>query len=206
MKCYDAAGNVLSGASPPYVQGNQWAAVNSFYRINYAGHEQSLIFHPAVARAFVGTQANANCQGLEIFAPYQAHGYLSYTGPKELPGVLYAANAPTKWHFQVGETVRNDAPVVGAPAGWVCSKRTETTLTANGSGGATTLTVNSITGLASGDVIGVKLDTGLYHFTTINGAPSGSTVTLTAALPGSGVVATSGNAVVANLWRAMANL
>ena len=139
-------------------------------------------------------------------APGTVDVCLEHTGPREIPGCLYAANAPTKWHFRVGERVLNDAPATGQPQGWVCIKRTGTTLTANGSGGNTTITVASITGIASGDIIGIKLDTGLYHFTTVNGAPAGSTVTLTAALPGSGVVATSGNAVVANLWKAMPNL
>jgi hypothetical protein len=56
-----------------------------------------------------------------------------------------------------------------------------TTLTATAS--STTLTVASITGIASGDNVGVVLDSGYFHWTTVNGAPSGSTVTLTAAVP-----------------------
>jgi hypothetical protein len=205
IKCYDSSGNVLSGSATPYVQGNQWQAVSDYYSIFFSGTTQALIFHPSVAKAVIGVN-DTTLTGLEIYAPYQADGYLSYTGPKELPGVLYAANAPTKWHFQVGEKVFNDAPAAGAAQGWVCIKRTDTTLSANASGGATTITVADASAIANGDIIGVKLNTGLYHFTTVNGAPSGSTVTLTAAIPGSGVVANSGNAVVANLWRAMPNL
>lgn len=59
-----------------------------------------------------------------------------------------------------------------------------TTLTAAASAGASTITVTSITGLASGDQIGVELADGTRQWTTINGAPSGSTVTLTATLTG----------------------
>lgn len=43
----------------------------------------------------------------------------------------------------------------------------------------TTLTVDSITNASSGDYIGVVLDDGTLHWTTINGAPGGSTITLT---------------------------
>lgn len=57
------------------------------------------------------------------------------------------------------------------------------TLTANAAAAATTLTCSSITNAASGDYIGVELDSGALHWTTINGAPSGSTITITTALP-----------------------
>jgi len=48
--------------------------------------------------------------------------------------------------------------------------------------GAGTITVSSITGISSGNVIGVVQDDNTIHWTTVNGAPSGSTVTLTAVL------------------------
>ncbi len=59
-----------------------------------------------------------------------------------------------------------------------------TTTTAAASAGASTITVTSIAGLSSGMFIAVKLDSGSLQWTTINGAPSGSTVTLTATLTG----------------------
>jgi hypothetical protein len=46
----------------------------------------------------------------------------------------------------------------------------------------TTLTVDSITGISSGDYIGIELDDGTRQWTTVNGAPSGSTITITATL------------------------
>lgn len=70
-----------------------------------------------------------------------------------------------------------------------------TTLSANGSGTNTSITVTSITGFSAGQRIAVILDDATQHVTTISGAPSGSTISLTDALPGSGVVATSGNTV-----------
>lgn len=69
-----------------------------------------------------------------------------------------------------------------AGIGWT-SSATFLTLTANANAGATTLTVSSIVGLSSTDNIGIVLSSGALFWTTINGAPSGSTVTITAALP-----------------------
>lgn len=56
--------------------------------------------------------------------------------------------------------------------------------------GAGTITVDSITNATSGDRIGIILDDGTRHWTTINGAPAGFTITLTAVLPSA---ASSGN-------------
>jgi hypothetical protein len=68
----------------------------------------------------------------------------------------------------------------------------ETSLTANAANGASTLTVASVTGMTSGDFVGVKLNTGTIHWTTINGTPSFPTITLTAVTTGA---AASGNPV-----------
>ena len=61
---------------------------------------------------------------------------------------------------------------------------TETTTSAASISGATTLTVTSITGISASDKVGVYQADGSVHWTTVNGAPSGSTVTLTATLTG----------------------
>lgn len=57
-----------------------------------------------------------------------------------------------------------------------------TALSAAASLGATSITVDSITGISNGDNIGIVVDDGTVHWTTVNGVPSGSTVTLTVAL------------------------
>jgi hypothetical protein len=69
-----------------------------------------------------------------------------------------------------------------------------TTLTAAVAAGATALTVDSITDIAASDYLGIELDSGYFQFTTVNGAPAGSTVTATAALTGAAAL---GNRVVA---------
>lgn len=59
-----------------------------------------------------------------------------------------------------------------------------TTTTANAAGGAGSIVVSSASGISSGDNIGVVLNSGSIQWTTVNGAPAGSTVTLAATLTG----------------------
>ncbi len=54
-----------------------------------------------------------------------------------------------------------------------------TTLSANAASGASTITVTSITGISNGDYVGIMLDSGSWFWTTVNGSPAGTTVTLT---------------------------
>lgn len=50
------------------------------------------------------------------------------------------------------------------------------------SSGATSIVVDSISGISASDKIGIELDNGTLQWTTVSGAPSGSTITLAAAL------------------------
>lgn len=70
---------------------------------------------------------------------------------------------------------------------------TQTSLSASALNGASTVALSSVTGVANGYYIGIQVDDGSFHWTTVNGAPSGSNVTLTAALDDS---ATSGAVVI----------
>jgi hypothetical protein len=95
---------------------------------------------------------------------------------------------------EVGFKVSNTA------GGWFTATRAlDTTLSAASAGGTTTVTLTSVTGVTSGDVLGVELDTGAWHWTTVSGAPAGNTVTLAAALP---AAAASGRRAVSNGWTA----
>ena len=58
----------------------------------------------------------------------------------------------------------------------------KTELSADAENTDTGIEVDSITGISNGDVIGVEQDDGVIHWTTINGAPSGSAITLTTGL------------------------
>ena len=63
----------------------------------------------------------------------------------------------------------------------------QTSLSANASASASTIQVASTTGIANGNFVGIQLENSTNFWTTVNGAPSGSTVTLTAALPSAAV-------------------
>lgn len=79
------------------------------------------------------------------------------------------------------------------PSGDHCTESyAQTTLASNAAGGASTVVVSSATGIANTYYIGIELDSGTLQWTTVNGAPSGTTVTLTATLTSA---ASSGNAV-----------
>mgnify|MGYP003631080070 FL=1 len=51
-----------------------------------------------------------------------------------------------------------------------------------------TIEVDSITGITNGDFIGIELDDDTIQWTTINGAPAGTTITLTATLTGAAAI------------------
>lgn len=57
-----------------------------------------------------------------------------------------------------------------------------TTTSAAALSGASTIVVTSATGISSGYAIGIELSDSTMQWTTVNGAPSGTTVTLTATL------------------------
>jgi hypothetical protein len=56
----------------------------------------------------------------------------------------------------------------------------QTVITANAALGASTLTLSSVSGVSSGYSIGLVQNDGSVHWTTVNGAPAGNVVTLTA--------------------------
>jgi len=55
----------------------------------------------------------------------------------------------------------------------------ETELSASSAASDTTLTVDSITGITDGDAIGVELDDNTLEWTTVNGTPASSVITIT---------------------------
>lgn len=94
--------------------------------------------------------------GLKVWTRTRAELFLSAT-----TGEYYAGTGATGWGSQV----------------------TYQTTTATALTGASTITLASASGISSGYNIGVCLDSGALFWTTVNGAPSGNVVTLTATLP-----------------------
>jgi len=79
------------------------------------------------------------------------------------------------------------------------NKSNVTTTTKTEIAGATTITVTTVTGIAASDFITLQLVSGRVHMTTVNGAPAGSVVTLTDAIPAGESVA-SGAHLTAFTW------
>lgn len=63
-----------------------------------------------------------------------------------------------------------------------------TAIATEANSGASTITVDSDSGISSGDFIGIVVDDGSVHWTTVNGAPAANVITLTAVLDDSAAV------------------
>jgi hypothetical protein len=70
----------------------------------------------------------------------------------------------------------------------VTSSFVKTEIATAAASGASTITVDSDTGISDGDNIGIVVDDGTVHWTTVNGAPASDVITLTAALDDSSAV------------------
>ena len=149
------------------------------------------------------------CPGLSVFSRL---GNGPINGMHGMAGTLYALSGGALFSInqdglatEIGQTslgstvsmADNDTQLVmvDGSVGWVYQAAglnqvlldtvypyTYTTLTVAAASGATTIQVASIAGISSGDSIGVLLNGGGLFKTTVSGAPSGSTITLAAAL------------------------
>jgi hypothetical protein len=88
----------------------------------------------------------------------------------ESEGILFLQ--PNQYQYALGPTSTDHAT----------TSYIQTYLTAVAAPGATSISVNSISGINSGDQIGVTVASGNLFWTTVNGTPSGSTINLASAL------------------------
>ena len=213
--CYDSSGNLLTDVGPnhPYVVGNG-LYYNSWYMsgnddkiINYP-----VIFHSDVDYAFVGfTQGSLKTKisGFTI-------SYLTSYGPslqtKSFTKTIYgqspvsiAPQAPAWGIFQRGKQVWNENAASGAAPGWVCISRVDTAMRVQAAATDTTIEVDSTTGMLASDVIGIILDNGENHWTTIASVVDADTLTITAGIPADRTADVDAG-VYTNRWAAMANL
>ena len=73
---------------------------------------------------------------------------------------------------------------LGAEGGHAASTYLHTTTSVASASGGSTVTVVTVTGISTTNVIGIELSDGSMQWTTVNGAPAGSVVTLAATLSG----------------------
>src|SRR5258708_3925802 len=106
---------------------------------------------------------------------------------KQLMGTIDLAPGLKVWSRKDGNlflsTTTGTYTLGPGGTGWATSF-TQTTLGASAASGASTITVASASNIANGDNIGITLTSGVLQWTTVNGAPVGTTVTLTAVLAG----------------------
>ena len=91
------------------------------------------------------------------------------------------------WALKTGyilPTTGTSSIALGPTGGHATLSYTTTTASAAASSGATTISVASATGFADTYNIGIELSDDTLQWTTISGAPSGTTITLAAALTG----------------------
>jgi len=119
-------------------------------------------------------------------------GYLQSVASTELASKdLYLASAPTMGYAALGTKV-------GTSSGdYTCTFELSTVLTAQEANGSTSITVDDITNttpsgnIANGDVVGIALDDGTTHWSTVSGL-SGNTFTVDALASPAGTAGAKG--------------
>jgi hypothetical protein len=113
----------------------------------------------------------------------------------ELMGKALQSTGVHLWKVQEATLFVEKGTASYSLPGWHCTQSyVSTQMKVAGVATDLTIDVDSITGLTSGDYIGIELDDGTMQWTTINGAPAGDTVTITVALTGAAAI---GNTVYA---------
>ncbi len=191
---YDANRVALDGTSINYIDltgGWTWNAGGYFsFGVNQGTTPKRIVFnHPSVKFARIVMLGNSTATPftyLQITAlvesPYGDE--LVDLIRRQMSRPLYKANttAPTQSLLQAGESI-------GTTTGrHLVTNRVDTTLSVAALAADTTITVASAIGIATGDNIAILLDADTTHFTTVNGAPAGSVVTLTAAIPSAAAI------------------
>jgi hypothetical protein len=224
VKCYDADKNVLYSNSDPYVYGSA-----CYYNDTYSGYEvispsvsgekPGAIFtvHPDVKYVYIGVRGQSGnapvIEGFDLYTNdpgakvmYDRTGWTDINNAPcwwEFPGSLISTYSPIRPIFAQGAIVLNKNAVSGVSQGWMNITTKVTTLTQAAAQDDIVIHVNSINGIVNGDIIAVDLDSGRQHYTTVNGSPSGDTITLTDALPSAAAI---GQMVKNNHWKALPNL
>jgi len=115
-----------------------------------------------------------------------------------------SASSPTQGAmWNVGDVAWETAPTDSNPPGWICATNVKTEMRIAAVVTATTMEVDDTTGMTTGDICGVELDNGTWHWTTAT-VTDGDTLTLAAGLVGDG--AAINNDVICTKWLPMAEL
>jgi len=231
VRCFDAAGNTLSGGG--HVKGLSVNIDNTLSFETTAGFGGAYALYAAEDVAYFQVADTVKSIWVGVFAldnPVQITGLSvkvegNQSVPASWPGFDLVA-ADTYGDFNSLDLALDTAPeggvlannqrvwhldgVTGEPAGWIITKRHTTQATVGEPAGETVIAVSSITGVTSGDVLGVMItkaadSTTRWHWTTVSGAPSGGNITMAAGVP-TGYSIAAGAKLITYLPKAMANI
>jgi len=200
VTCYDSGMNVLDGTDPWYISNNGgWYAFEGYYSFYTDVQNARIIFNnPSVAYARIRIMAGTYGA---IFGYFAIDAYYDKTKDgsrilktigKNIRRPLYQVNIPTQGIGNIGDIITSDDGILQ------CMSRTDTSLTANAPSGATSVIVESVTGMSLGDLIGIHQDNGQTHWTSISGIDAETnSVNLVSALSSD---ASSNNPVATNRW------
>lgn len=132
VRCYDAAGSVLSGTSPWYIYFSShrtfaaYASYGGSYRTGADSQNDCyFMLDPAVYEFdvfVVGGTAACRVRSFSVLALDGFQDASAYVGYEEVvPGANIGSAAPTAWTWAHGKMVWNAAPVSGGTQGWVCT-------------------------------------------------------------------------------------
>lgn len=117
-------------------------------------------------------------------------GYIptSYVAGERVGNNIYVLDSaiPTEGYWMVGDRVINTTPNPTSPfgqSGWICVYTKTTALSAAVAAGGSSIRLGSPTGSLTGDLIGITLDTGAIHWTTLASSTGVNPMTITAPVP-----------------------
>lgn len=165
----------------------------------YMNPGENQIFNLLV-RQNVGSTDSARKVRFTALRAY-VNGFAPIPAPYKWPE--YRTAAPAQGFWLRGQEVKASQPTAGGAPGWTSVFDLSTTLAAAEPSGETEMAVASGADTLNGDIIGVKLDSGQWHWAAVASGGGTTALTLTAALPGD---AASGNAVWVYRFKAHAAL
>lgn len=205
VRCYDSDRNQILDTNPAlasalqtsnlvYVSGSNW--YQNFTNVN---ESIAVVMEPSVAFLEFDIATGNATQGI----PIRWLSLHKVTGRSErslwgesnfmsLRDPAVSGSAPTIGFAEAGFKVSD------LTGGWYTAARSlSTTLSGSTAVSGSTVSLTSTGEIQSGDVIGILLDDGNWHWTSVDGAPSAPDVDLTDPIT---AAASAGNRVVSNGW------
>lgn len=150
--CFNAAGSIISGTSPRYAQGKYHNSTTVGSTGMYRFKGGWLWLHKDVASFILGyyNWSIAGAHPYKDLVIESTAGAAIQLDSSQLPQSIMVSSGVPKFFARAGTVVFD----ISGTARYQNSKELSTTLAANGTFGATSITVTDATGIAAGDTIG----------------------------------------------------